>query len=147
MFVRVGTDVMSIAEVAHSLNLFGARYATRLFTDHEIDCCGGIGPLAAPGLAARFAAKEAIIKLLRPVQEVPHWRSIEIRRDDGGAVRVHLSAECALLAARQGIGEVELSMSHGAGIGTATAIALGDADRITADKTSHSSSRPFTQRG
>jgi holo-[acyl-carrier protein] synthase len=147
MFVRVGTDVMSIAEVAQSLHLFGARYARRLFTAHEIDSCGGIGPLAAPGLAARFAAKEAVIKLLRPVDTVPRWHSIEIRREPGGAVRVHLSAECAELAARQGIGVVELSMSHGAGIGTATAVALGNAEHISADRTSSTTSPPHPQRG
>jgi holo-[acyl-carrier protein] synthase len=147
MFVRVGTDVMSIAEVAESLERFGERYATRLFTSHEIDSCGGVSVLAAPGLAARFAAKEAVIKLLRPVDTVPRWHSIEIRREAGGAVGVHLSAECAELAAQQGIASVELSMSHGAGIGTATAVALGNAEHFSADKTSDTSSTPHPQRG
>lgn len=122
--VRVGTDVQSITEVQASWERWGERYTRRLFTDHELAICGGPPATAAPRLAARFAAKEAVLKLLAPVKVAPPWRSIEIRTTPGGAPQVRLTGEAAELADRQGIGKVALSLSHGAGIATATAVAL-----------------------
>jgi holo-[acyl-carrier protein] synthase len=122
--VRVGTDVQSIDEVASSIDRFGARYAERLFSAAEIGDCGGIAPTAAPGLAARFAAKEAVIKLLAPNEDVPQWRSIEVVRQPGGACTIQLSGTAAVLADLRGVRQIEISMSHGAGVATATAVAL-----------------------
>jgi holo-[acyl-carrier protein] synthase len=121
--LRVGTDVESITDVAASLEHFGARYANRLYTDTEITTCGGINAAAAPRLAARFAAKEAVIKLLDPTDLIPGWRSIEIRNAPNGAPSVHLSGAAAELAKQRGIGSIAISMSHGAGIGLATVVA------------------------
>lgn len=116
--------MQSIDEVGSSLDRFGSRYAERLFTPAEIADCGGVTPTAAPGLAARFAAKEAVIKLLAPIDEVPGWRSIEVVRQRGGACTVQLSGIAAHLAGNRGVGQIELSMSHGAGVATATAVAI-----------------------
>jgi holo-[acyl-carrier protein] synthase len=121
--VLVGTDVESIDEVAQSLIRFGDRYARRLFTAHEIESCGGVCMAAAPGLAARFAAKEATLKLLRPTVTVPGWRSIEVRRQDGGWVELKLTGEAADLARATGLQEFAVSLSHGAGVGMATVVA------------------------
>ena len=122
--VRVGTDVESIADVAAALAQFGDRYLSRLFTADELAACGPITPAAAPRLAARFAAKEAVIKVLSPVDRVPRWRSIEIRNAPNGSPSVALHEEAAQLAQEQGIGPLSVSLSHGAGIGTATVVAL-----------------------
>lgn len=120
----MGTDVESIDDVRASIEQFGARYARRIFTDHEIDSSGGVQPSAAPGLTARFAAKEAIIKLLQPTGVIPTWRSIEIHRMSSGAPRVDLTGDAATLADQAGLTSISLSMSHGAGIGVATAVGL-----------------------
>jgi len=81
MDVRVGTDVEAIADVAAALDRWGERYARRLFTTAERAECGG----AAARLTARFAAKEAAIKVLAPDDLVPRWRSIEVRTSASGA--------------------------------------------------------------
>lgn len=120
MDVRVGTDVEAIADVAAALDRWGARYTRRLFTDVEIAECHD----AAPRLAARFAAKEATIKLLSPDDVVPQWRSIEVRTASSGAPTVVLHDEAADLARQRGIGPISVSLSHGAGVGTATVVAL-----------------------
>jgi holo-[acyl-carrier protein] synthase len=122
--VRVGTDVESIEAVRASLARFGSRYADRIFTDHEVASVGGIRPEAAPGLTARFAAKEAVLKLLQPVDLIPTWRSIEIRKSPGGSVSIDLSGDAAVLAQQSGISSIALSLSHGAGIGMATVVGL-----------------------
>jgi holo-[acyl-carrier protein] synthase len=106
--------------VAESLERFGARYLERVFTPHEIECCSRADARTrsrAPGysvesLAARFAAKEATLKVLRPVGWRPDWRSIEVRRTSGGWCEIHLSGRAATLAADAGIDELEVSLTH-----------------------------------
>src|SRR5882724_396454 len=122
MDVRVGTDVEAIADVAAAMDRWGERYARRLFTDLERADCGG----SAPRLTARFAAKEATMKLLTPDAVVPRWRSIEVRTTASGAPLVVLHDEAAELARRRRLGPISVSLSHGAGIGTATVVALAE---------------------
>jgi len=122
--LRVGTDVQSIAEVAESIAHFGDRYVRRLYTDHEVECCGGVRVESAPGLAARFAAKEATIKLLRLTDDDPGWRSIEVRRRPGGWCDLSLSDGAQRLAEEAGVRHLSMSMSHGAGVATATVVGL-----------------------
>ena len=58
---------------------------------------------SAERFAARFAAKEAALKALRPDTTAIDWRSIEVRRHASGWCDVVLHGEAAALAARQGI--------------------------------------------
>ena len=103
-------DIVPVEEVAASVEHFGDRYVTRLFTPHEIATCRtAAGPRAAvrgayavESLAARFAAKEAVVKVLRPIEMQPDWRSIEIHRMTGGWCEIRLSGRAAELAADAG---------------------------------------------
>jgi holo-[acyl-carrier protein] synthase len=124
MGVRVGTDIQPVSVVADALARYGDRYARRLFTTEEIIAAGGVRSAAAPRLAARFAAKEAVLKLLSPTDVVPPWRSIEIETAANGAPSVRLTGEAAALAESLGVDEVALSMTHDAGIAAATVVAL-----------------------
>jgi hypothetical protein len=58
--VRVGCDVVAIEDVQDSLAAFGDRYLRKVFTASEINDCQGRNRVHR--LAARFAAKEAVIK-------------------------------------------------------------------------------------
>src|ERR1700761_1869113 len=58
--VRVGCDVVAIDDVQDSLAAFGDRYLRKIFTASEINDCQGRDRVHR--LAARFAAKEAVIK-------------------------------------------------------------------------------------
>jgi len=133
MNILVGIDVQPIDEVEASIKEFGARYTHRLFTDDEIASCGD-GPAAASGLAGRFAAKEAVLKILDFNEIVPRWKSIEVRRSTGGRPEVALHGEAAEIARSQGIEEISLSISHGGGIASATVIAQVTQGRIGARK-------------
>lgn len=133
--VRVGVDVTEIAEVAASLAHFGDRYRRRLFTEHELESCPEPPELAAPGLAARFAAKEAALKVLRPTGARPSWRSIEVRRHAGGWCDLRLHGEAARLARDQGIHDLAVSLTHEAGIAAAVVVAQCDVvDAVTAEE-------------
>jgi holo-[acyl-carrier protein] synthase len=122
--IRVGADLVMVDQVADSIACFGDRYLRRVYTDHEIDSCGRTPSVASAGLAARFAAKEAALKVLRPTGHRPEWRSIEVRRHDGGWCTMSLSGYAAELATQAGLGELAVSLTHEEGIAGAVVVAL-----------------------
>jgi len=122
--VRVGVDLVRVGDVAESVARFGRRYLRRVFTEHEIACCQGEPSVAAAALAARFAAKEATIKVLRPAGPRPDWRSMEVRRDPGGWCDMHLTGEAARMADAAGTESMAVSLSHEAGMAAAVVVAM-----------------------
>lgn len=118
----IGIDIQPIDEVQRSLQIFGDRYRRRLFTDHELEYCGD-GPTTASRLAERFAAKEAVLKILDVGEFVPTWRSIEVRCSASGRPEIVLYGEAAALAQLQGVHSLSLSLSRGGGIAVATVVA------------------------
>jgi holo-[acyl-carrier protein] synthase len=121
--VRVGTDLCSVQAVADSIATFGDRYLARVYTDGERAYCQSEPALAAERLAARFAAKEAVVKVLRPAAERPEWRSIEVRRDPAGWCDLSLTGTAERLAREAGIDSLSVSLSHEAGLATAVVVA------------------------
>jgi holo-[acyl-carrier protein] synthase len=117
--LRVGVDLVAVADVVASVARFGDRYVRRIFTPHEIACCRAAddSPGAPPryshqSLAARFAAKEAVVKVLRPVGPRPAWDTIEVHRAEGGWCEIQLTGRAATLAAEAGIDEWAVSLTH-----------------------------------
>ena len=127
--VRVGTDLCSLQVVAEAVDAFGDRYLRRIYTDHELEYCQADPALTTQRLAARFAAKEAAVKVLRPAAERPEWRSIEVRRDPGGWCELALTGTAARLADAAEIRSLSVSMSHEGGLATAVVVATCAADR------------------
>jgi len=107
--VRAGCDVVAVEDVQDSLALFGDRYLRKVFSVSEIDDCRGGN--RAQRLAARFAAKEAVIKAFaEPVMPFP-LREIEVTRD-GPLPLLRLSGMVADRAQDQGWISSSLSLSH-----------------------------------
>ncbi|WP_349899565.1 acyl carrier protein [Parafrigoribacterium soli] len=118
---RIGTDLFTVSDLEESVRTFGERYLNRLFTPIELRQSN----LNPQRLAARFAGKEAVAKVLRlPSSAALPYRDIEIAIAPTGAplVRVHGLAREA--AARQGIGKISISLSHDADRVMATALTL-----------------------
>ncbi|WP_036947050.1 holo-ACP synthase [Luteimicrobium xylanilyticum] len=124
--VRVGIDAQPVSEVIAALEQHGDAYRRRLFTDHEVRSSGGWGADAAtsaPRLAARFAAKEAVLKVLRPDTVVPGWREIEVVRMPAGWCRIVLSGRAERLAEAAGLTEFDVSLSHTVDLAVAAVVA------------------------
>jgi holo-[acyl-carrier protein] synthase len=122
--VRVGADVVVIHQVAESVDRFGARYLERVYTQHELSSCSGSPASRTASLAARFAAKEAAIKVLRPTGHQPDWRSLEVRRHSGGWCTMALHGHAAALAEQAGISELAVSLTHEGDMAAAVVVAL-----------------------
>ena len=107
--VRVGCDVVEVEDVQDSLAAFGDRYLRKVFTAREINDCRGSNRLHR--LAARFAAKEAVIKAFaEPDMSFP-WHEIEVARD-GPLPLLRLSGTLAEAAQHRGWLSSSLSLSH-----------------------------------
>jgi holo-[acyl-carrier protein] synthase len=122
--IRVGADVLRTQRVTDSVVRFGDRYLTRVYTEHEIASCTGLPAVAGARLAARFAAKEATIKVLQPTDHQPDWRSMEVRRHDGGWCSMSLSGYAAELADKAGIVDLAVSLTHDDDVAGAVVVAL-----------------------
>jgi len=110
--MRLGFDLVQVSQVAASMERFGALYETRLFTPLELEYAGCDEAVRAERLAARFAAKEAVIKALRLGNEGIGWREIEVLKLADGDCDVLLHGRTAELARRMGVERVLLSLSH-----------------------------------
>jgi holo-[acyl-carrier protein] synthase len=109
---RLGFDLAQVSAIQKSLQCFGERFAQRLFTDHELDYAGSGHGVRAQRLAARFAAKEAVIKALGLSEAGVNWRDIEVVKLNGGGCGIALHGRVAQLAAAMGAGPLSLSLSH-----------------------------------
>jgi holo-[acyl-carrier protein] synthase len=107
--VRVGCDVVAIEDVQDSLAAFGDRYLRKVFTAREINACQG--PNRVHRLAARFAAKEAVIKAFAEPDMPFPLREIEVTQD-GPLPLLRLSGAIAERAQHQGWLSSSLSLSH-----------------------------------
>ncbi len=124
--IRVGIDLVSVAEVERSLASFGDRFLCRVFTEAEVayarrDVADDQATLER--LAARFAAKEAVKKALALDEEGVGFRDIEVTRAPSGAPSVTLHGEARAVAESRGVTDLALSMSHEAAYATAVVVA------------------------
>jgi holo-[acyl-carrier protein] synthase len=140
----VGIDLVDIDEVERSIATLGDAYVERLFTDHERASCTGTARSVAASLAARFAAKEATIKVLAPTDGQPEWRSIEVVRLPHGACELQLHETAADLARRAGLSGFSVSLTHDGNLAAAVVVAervtMSDAMTRTGDRDEHNGS-------
>jgi holo-[acyl-carrier protein] synthase len=122
MNLLVGVDIQPIDEVDSSLKTFGSRYRRLLFTHRELETCGD-NSRTSSRLAARFAAKEAVLKILDIQEVVPSWRSIEVGGISDCRPEINLYDVAAELARLQGIRDVFVSFTHSGGVAVATVVA------------------------
>ena len=108
MSAAVGIDLIEIAEVHESIRTFGDSYLHRVFTPAEIRESGG----SARHLAARYAAKEAVMKALSCRERLP-WHSIAVVDDDFGRPSVELTGAAAEAAEAAGVGAIAISFTNG----------------------------------
>ena len=122
--VRVGCDVLAVDDVSGAVVDHGARYLDRVFTSQEQAQCLSRGAAAHEALAARFAAKEAVMKLLGRPDEVD-LLEIEIVSGPSGAPGVRLRGRAAQVAGGLGLDadSVAVSLSHDRGVAFAVAVA------------------------
>lgn len=110
--VRLGLDIVQVSQVAQAIDRFGDAYEARLFTSGERAYAHSGAGMVPERLAARFAAKEAVIKALQLGNAGVNWRDIEVLKRDDGDCGIQLHGRAAAIADRLGVERVLLSLSH-----------------------------------
>ena len=106
--LTTGVDIIEIDRIQRVLERWGQRFLHRIYTEGEISYCRG----RAPNLAARFAAKEAVMKALGTGTKGVGWKEIEVVRKESGAPAVCLYGRALLRAQKLGVIELAVSLSH-----------------------------------
>jgi holo-[acyl-carrier protein] synthase len=109
--IGVGIDIIEIERVRTALERGGERFLTRVFSKTEAEYCRSRRH-PARHFAARFAAKESVIKALRvPPGMGWLWRAIEVA-GAGGPPTIRLSGRARERADQLGVSALHLSISH-----------------------------------
>jgi holo-[acyl-carrier protein] synthase len=108
MKYTLGTDIIELKRIEHAIERWGERFLRRVYTEKEIERYRG----RLPSLAARFAAKEAVIKALQPRDGYIFWRDMEVLTEPGGKPYLNLYGRARSRAEALGIKEIEISLSH-----------------------------------
>jgi holo-[acyl-carrier protein] synthase len=109
--IGIGIDLVEIYRIKRAIEK--PAFVQRVFTPGEQLYCDGRGRQAAASYAARFAAKEAVMKALGTgLAGGGAWQEIEILSDEMGKPIMNLSGFFGQLAQQLGVRRVFLSLSH-----------------------------------
>ncbi len=126
MIHAIGVDLCPIARIDESVRKQGQAFLERVFTPAEISYCA-TKVVSGPSLAARFAAKEAVMKCLGTGwSQGVGFLQIEVLREGAGAPSIQLSGRAAEIAEELGITRIHLSLSHSDELAIAYAVAERD---------------------
>jgi len=120
MIVGIGCDIIEIERIARAIK--SESFIRRVFTADEAAYCQRRGQQAAASFAARFAAKEAVLKALGTGLREGSLQEIAVDNDGLGKPLVQLSGHFAMLAKQLGVKNIQISLSHSRELATAYVI-------------------------
>jgi holo-[acyl-carrier protein] synthase len=122
--VGIGTDIVECVRVGKMIEQHGELFLRRIYTEREIHFCQA-RKRATEHFAARWAAKEAILKCLGTGwRRGLSWTDLEVRSEAGGKHQVVLTGAAREIAQARGISIILLSLGHCRAYATAQAIAI-----------------------
>ena len=120
-----GIDIVETARIKNMVAEHGQRFLDRCFTPAEQAYCTRSSKRYFEHLAGRFAAKEAVLKVLGTGWRGGiAWTDVEVVKETSGQPRILLTGECLRIATERGIAHWHVSISHIETHATASAIGL-----------------------
>lgn len=121
MAAGIGVDMLEIARMERVIKR-RPSFLKRVFTDEERAYCDSCAR-PAEHYAARFAAREAVLKALGTgFSEGIGFKDVSVTNDEWGKPIAVLSGRAAEVAAKRGVQEVALSLSHTRDVAVANAV-------------------------
>jgi holo-[acyl-carrier protein] synthase len=121
--LRVGIDVIGVQRMERLLTQ-NPEGVHEIFTPREVEYCRS-KRRCYEHLAARFSAKEAVLKAFGTgVSQRMRWQDVEVVNDVRGRPRVKLSGAVAAFARRHGLSDLDVSLTHAEGLAIAQAVAI-----------------------
>jgi holo-[acyl-carrier protein] synthase len=122
MAIRCGVDIIETDRIKRSLEELES-FRNRVFTECEIEYCESRNRAKYESYAARFAAKEAVLKALGTgLSDGTGWKDIEIRNDEKGKPEVVLKYRALEIYRDLGAKSIDISLSHSGGHAIAFAV-------------------------
>jgi holo-[acyl-carrier protein] synthase len=116
---ELGIDIIKVARIRASIERFGARFSSRVLTEAERRYVRD----RPETFAGRWAAKEAVSKVLGLGVRGIGWKDIEVERLPTGQPAIRLHGRAAQRADQLGMGRIAVSITHESDF--AVAIAFG----------------------
>lgn len=112
MLKGLGVDLVYVPRIKKMINRWEDKFLQRVYTDREIEYCRSYKK-EADSFAVRFAAKEAILKMLGTgLSGGVSWREMEILSSEQGQPSVNLTGEVLNTATAMQINKIYISLSH-----------------------------------
>ena len=125
-----GIDLVDCSRIAHMLERHQEHFTKRVFTATEL-AQAPTGKRRAERLAGRFAAKEAIMKLIGTGwRDGVAWTDMEVVNNALGAPEVNLYGGVKQKVAELGIEHISISITHTADLAIASVVALSNPHEI-----------------
>lgn len=122
MIVGTGIDIVEITRFRKAKKKWGKNFLTKIFTQNEINYSKK-RRFQDQHFAARFAAKEAVLKAFGDkLSSIHNWQDIEILNDKSGRPYINFHKSAKRLKTKEKIDDVILSMAHCKDHAVATAI-------------------------
>ena len=119
MELYTGIDIIEVERIKDNIEGFGESFLYRIYTKKEIEYCERKGVNKYQSYAARFAAKEAVLKAISQLLGSKYdikWNDIEVLNDESGRPYVNL------LINLEKIIKIDISLSHIKDIAVASVI-------------------------
>jgi holo-[acyl-carrier protein] synthase len=124
--VAHGIDLVDCPRIEQMIERHGERFINRVFTADE-QAYAEANKNEVEKLAGRFAAKEAVLKLVGTGWRGRiAWTDIEIINNAAGQPEVTLGGEVRKIADKLGIKHISVSITHTANFAIASAVALAE---------------------
>lgn len=123
MVLGIGMDIIEIARIEKALGR--AHFRERVFTKNEMTYAEGKKKSKFSSYAARWAAKEAVMKALGKGMHFGEFRGIEVCRNEGKAPKILLYGSWQKLAHEKGVENIYLTLTHSRCYAAATCILEG----------------------
>ena len=124
MIFGTGVDIVEIFRMRDAIDKWGEAFLTRIFTPREIKYSNS-RRLSHQHFAARFAAKEAVVKAFGEARKHPlNWTEIEVLNDREGKPIIEFHDDALKLKKAKKISDVIVSLSHSKNYAIANAILL-----------------------
>lgn len=124
--VAHGIDLVDFPRIGSMIEKHTDRFLNRVFTEKELAAADAVKNRIEK-LAGRFAAKEAVLKLIGTGWRGKiKWTDIEVLNDAMGQPIVSITGQVKQIADKLGIEQITLSITHTANFAIASAVALRD---------------------
>lgn len=112
MIYGTGVDIVEVHRMKDAINKWGEAFLSKIFTEKEI-CYSKARKFSSQHYAARFAAKEAVVKAFGEGARYPlKWTDIEVVNNRDGKPAIRFYNDAFKLMKKRKIGDALVSVAH-----------------------------------